>query len=128
MNTPGAKEFALNSADYGIPTREELRGLRIWDIHYHGLWEGNLRKDPLGKLLTVEKKKELRKFLEANSHRVCGLVPIDPSDPVGSCQKIDEWVDNRPCVGIKYYGGNPGRRPGACEAQLACVERCACSF
>ena len=44
MNTPGTIEFALNPADYGIPTREELRKLRIWDMHYHGLWEGNLRK------------------------------------------------------------------------------------
>src|SRR5262245_56639788 len=44
MNTPGTNEFALNPADYGIPTREELRKLRIWDIHYHGLWEGNLKK------------------------------------------------------------------------------------
>src|SRR5262245_3468389 len=44
MNTPGTNAFALNPADYGLPTREELRKLRIWDMHYHGLWEGNLRK------------------------------------------------------------------------------------
>jgi predicted TIM-barrel fold metal-dependent hydrolase len=134
MSTPGTHRFALNPADYGIPTREELRKLRIWDMHYHGLWEGNLRKheetlryvermgiervlsldiagtpaDPLGKLLPAAKKKELRNFLEKNADRVCGLVPIDPSDPLGSYQKIDEWVANGPCVGIKYYGGNPG--------------------
>ena len=36
MNTPGAKDFALNPADHGVPTREELRKLRIWDMHYHG--------------------------------------------------------------------------------------------
>src|SRR5437660_8745248 len=134
MNPRATNQFALNPADYGIPTREELGKLRIWDMHYHGLWEGNLRKheetlvyvermgiervfslhiagtpaDPLGKLLPAEKKKEMRKFLETNSDRVCGLIPIDPSDPLGSCQKIDEWVGNGPCVGIKYYGGNPG--------------------
>ena len=110
MSTPGTHRFALNPADYGIPTREELRKLRIWDMHYHGLWEGNLKKheeklqhvermgiervltldiagtpaDPLGKLLSAAKKKELRNFLEKNSDRVCGLVPIDPSDPLGS--------------------------------------------
>jgi uncharacterized protein len=131
---PGFNEIALNPADYGIPAREELRKLRIWDMHYHGLSDGNLRKheetmvyvermgiervlsldiagsaaDPLGKLLSAEKKKELRQFLETNSDRVCGLIPIDPSDPVGSCQKIEEWIGNGPCVGIKYYGGNPG--------------------
>src|SRR5215472_12934692 len=103
MKTSGTPAFALNPADYGIPTREELRQLRIWDMHYHGLWEGNLRThaeamvyvermgiervlsldiagtpaDPLGKLLPAEKKKELRKFLKRNSDRVCGLDPID---------------------------------------------------
>src|SRR5215813_3990869 len=108
-NTPSTNAFALNPADYGIPTREELRQLRIWDMHYHGLWEGNLKKheetlfyvermgiervlaldiagtpaDPLGKLLPVAKKKELRSFLEKNSNRVSGLIPIDPSDPLG---------------------------------------------
>src|SRR6516165_7730834 len=101
MKTSGSKEFALNPADYGIPTQEELRRLRIWDMHYHGLWEGNLRRhaetwvyvermgiervlaldiagtpaDPLGKQLSAEKKKELREFLETNADRVCGLVP-----------------------------------------------------
>jgi predicted TIM-barrel fold metal-dependent hydrolase len=63
--------------------------------------------DPLGKLLPAEKKKEIRKFLETNSDRLSGLIPIDPGDPLGSCQKIEEWVEKGPCVGIKYYGGNP---------------------
>lgn len=134
MKADDSNSFALNPADYGLPTREELRKLRIWDIHYHGLWEGNLKKheetmfyvqrmgvervlsldiagtpaDPLGKLVPAEKKKEIRKFLETNSDRVSGLIPIDPSDPLGSVQKIEEWVEKGPCVGIKYYGGNPG--------------------
>jgi predicted TIM-barrel fold metal-dependent hydrolase len=30
-------EFALNPADYGLPTRAELQAMRIWDTHYHGL-------------------------------------------------------------------------------------------
>lgn len=134
MATPAASAFALNPADYGIPTQEELRKLRIWDIHYHGLWEGNLRRheetmvtvermgiervlsldiagtptDPLGERLPAEQKRELRRFLETHADRVCGLIPVDPSNPIGSCKKIEEWVANGPCVGIKYYGGNPG--------------------
>jgi predicted TIM-barrel fold metal-dependent hydrolase len=136
-DTSQPNEFALNPADYGLPTRDELRKLRIWDIHYHGLWEGNLRKheetmvyvqrmgiervlsldiagtpaDPLGKLVPADKKKEIRRFLETNADRVNGLIPIDPSDPLGSCQKIEEWIAKGPCVGIKYYGGNPGGIP-----------------
>ncbi|OAI48319.1 hypothetical protein AYO44_07375 [Planctomycetaceae bacterium SCGC AG-212-F19] len=134
MHAPGANEFALDPAAYGLPTREELRKLRIWDMHYHGLWEGNLRKhdetmvyvdrmgiervlsldivgnpvDPLGKLVSAEKKKEIRGFLETHADRVYGLIPIDPSDPLASGQKIEEWVEKGPCIGIKYYGGNPG--------------------
>jgi predicted TIM-barrel fold metal-dependent hydrolase len=137
MNADGAKSFTLNPAHYGLPTRDELRKLRIWDIHYHGLWEGDLKKheetmayvqrmsiervlsldiagtpaDPLGKRVPAEKKKEIRKFLESNSDRVLGLIPIDPSDPLASLQKIEEWVEKGPCVGIKYYGGNPGGVP-----------------
>jgi uncharacterized protein len=133
MSTPRTNEFVLNPAAYGLPTREELCKLRIWDIHYHGLWEGDLKKhaetmvyvermgiervlsldiagnpaDPLGKLLPAEKNEEVRKFLETNSGRVSGLIPIDPGDPLGSGRKIEEWVEKGPCVGIKYYGGNP---------------------
>jgi len=40
--------------------------------------------------------------------RVNGLIPIDLSNPLGSLRKIEEWVADGPCVGIKYYGGNPG--------------------
>lgn len=134
MNAAAPNEFALNPADYGLPTREELRKLRIWDIHYHGLWEGDLKKheetmfyvdrmgiervlsldiagtptDPLGNRVPAEKKKEIRQFLEKHADRVSGLIPIDPSDPLGSLQKMEEWVEKGPCVGIKYYGGNPG--------------------
>jgi predicted TIM-barrel fold metal-dependent hydrolase len=136
MNADGPA-FALNPADYGLPTREELRRLRIWDMHYHGLWEGNLKThaetmfyvdrmgiehvfsldiagtpaDPLGRQIPAEKKQELRQFLETNSDRVSGLIPIDPGDPLGSLQKIEEWIEKGPCVGIKYYGGNPKGLP-----------------
>src|SRR5262245_37115310 len=114
MATPAANTFALNPADYGLPTREELRKLRVWDMHYHGLWEGNLRRheetmvtvdrmgiervlsldiagtpaDPLGNQIPAERKRELRRFLEAHTDRVYGLIPIDPGNPLDSCKKI----------------------------------------
>ncbi|HUG92956.1 MAG TPA: amidohydrolase family protein [Planctomycetaceae bacterium] len=134
MNARNPREFALNPADYGLPTRDELVELRIWDIHYHGLWEGSLRqheetmfyvermgiervlsldiagtpRDPLGNSLSAEQKREIRTFLENNGDRVAGLIPIDPSQPAASRRKIEEWIRDGPCVGIKYYGGNPG--------------------
>jgi predicted TIM-barrel fold metal-dependent hydrolase len=129
-----AREFVLDPAAYGLPTRDDLVKLRIWDIHYHGFLRGGMRQheenlfyvermgiermlsldiagspaDPLGTSLSAEEKREMREYLEKHADRVSGLVPIDPSQPVESCRKIEEWVRRGPCVGIKFYGGNPG--------------------
>lgn len=134
LDIPGTREVAIHPADYGLPTRDELVSLRIWDMHYHGFLGGGLSQhlenlfyvermgiermlsldvagsptDPLGSNLSDAQKKELREYLETNSDRIVGLIPIDPSQPVESCRKIEEWIRNGPCVGIKYYGGNPG--------------------
>ena len=40
--SPDPRQFTLNPASYGLPTREDLVAMRIWDIHYHGLEGGNL--------------------------------------------------------------------------------------
>ena len=134
MNTSNPREFSLDPADYGLPTREELVKLRIWDLHYHGLWQGDLQRheetlfyvermgiermlsldiagspdDPLGISLSADAKRKIREFLEDNTDRVSGLIPIDPSQPAASCRKMEEWIRSGPCIGIKYYGGNPG--------------------
>jgi uncharacterized protein len=131
---PAAREFALDPAAYGLPTRDDLVKLRIWDMHYHGFYGGGIRQheenlfyvermgiermlsldiagsptDPLGTSIPEEKKREMREYLEKHADRVSGLIPIDPSQPVESCRKIEDWVRNGPCIGIKYYGGNPG--------------------
>jgi predicted TIM-barrel fold metal-dependent hydrolase len=127
------REFTLDPAAYGLPTREELVQLRIWDMHYHGFMNGGIpaheenlfyvermgiermlsldiagtTNDPLGSSLSAEKKGEIRAYLEQHADRVSGLIPIDPSQPVESCSKMEEWIENGPCIGIKYYGGNP---------------------
>ncbi len=134
MDSSAPREFVLNPAAYGLPTRDDLVKLRIWDMHYHGMSGGDLRlhqenlfyvermgiermfsldiagsvRDPLGTSLSAEKKREIREFLEQNSDRVCGLIPIDPSQPLESARKIEEWIRHGPCIGVKYYGGNPG--------------------
>ena len=134
MSPSGPREFALDPAAYGLPSRDDLVKLRIWDMHYHGLSGGSLRQheenlfyvermgiermlsldiagsptDPLGASLPPDRKREIREYLEKNADRVSGLIPIDPSRPAESCRKIEEWVRDGPCVGIKYYGGNPG--------------------
>jgi predicted TIM-barrel fold metal-dependent hydrolase len=134
MKAASPLEFALNPAAYGLPTREDLVKLRIWDMHYHGFFTGGIQSheenlfyvermgiermlsldiagspaDPLGAMIPDEKKREIREYLIAHSDRVSGLIPVDPSQPVESCRKIEDWVANGPCIGIKYYGGNPG--------------------
>lgn len=134
MKALDPREFALNPALYGLPTRDELVQLRIWDLHYHGFFNAGIRAheenlfyvermgiermlsvdiagtptDPLGTMISEEEKREIRGYLEANADRVSGLIPIDPSQPVDSCRKMEDWIVNGPCIGIKYYGGNPG--------------------
>src|SRR4026208_2208298 len=115
MNPSNPREFVLNTAAYGLPTRDDLVKLRIWDMHYHGVWEGNIKQheenmfyvermgiermlsldiagtttDPIGNLLSAEKKREIREYLKKHSDRVSGLIPIDPSQPVESVRKMD---------------------------------------
>jgi len=131
--SPDPRQFTLNPAHYGLPTRDDLVAMRIWDIHYHGLEGGNLRlhretqfyvermgiervlsldiagsqDDPLGRSVSAEAQREIRRFLEEHADRVSGLIPIDPGQPQESCRKMEEWIRDGPCVGIKYYGGNP---------------------
>ena len=127
------QDFALNPAAYGLPTRDDLVKFRIWDIHYHGFFKGGIPAheenlfyvermgiermlsldiagtptDPLGNKISVEEKREIRAHLEKHADRVSGLIPIDPGEPVESCRKMEEWIGKGPCIGIKYYGGNP---------------------
>src|SRR5258705_3917185 len=113
MNLPGARDFVLNAAAYGLPTRDDLVKLRIWDLHYHGFLGGGIRQheenlfyvermgiermlsldiggtqdDPLGTTLKAEQKQEMREYLEKHADRVSGLIPIDPSQPLHSYRK-----------------------------------------
>jgi predicted TIM-barrel fold metal-dependent hydrolase len=134
MNDSAVRDFALDPAHYGLPTRDDLVKLRIWDMHYHGFVSGGINsheenlfyvermgiermlsldiagtpEDPLGEKVPADEKRQFRKYLEKHSDRVSGLIPVDPSQPVESCRKMEEWIANGPCIGIKYYGGNPG--------------------
>ncbi|HEY2414844.1 MAG TPA: amidohydrolase family protein [Pirellulaceae bacterium] len=127
------RQFVLSPAAYGLPTREDLVKFRIWDLHYHGFLGGGMKQhlenlfyvermgiermlsvdiagtaaDPLGTKLTDDQKKEIREYLEKNSDRISGLIPIDPGLPIESCRKMEEWIGKGPCIGIKFYGGNP---------------------
>jgi uncharacterized protein len=47
-----------------------------------------------------------RELLEREKDRLSGIIYIDPSDPEGSCRKMEAWIRNGPCIGIKYFGTN----------------------
>jgi predicted TIM-barrel fold metal-dependent hydrolase len=48
----------------------------------------------------------LRALLESDQDRLSGVTPIDPGFPDDSCAKMEKWIRNGPCIGIKYVGGN----------------------
>ena len=41
---PAPTQFTLNPAAYGLPTRDDLVKLRIWDLHYHGFYLGGMKQ------------------------------------------------------------------------------------
>jgi uncharacterized protein len=124
----GWNEFALNPADYGLPTRDELVKLRIWDIHYHGFTGGDPLAQHAETMKYVERmgiervfsleiaghldrpftptgiEEQQREILVTDAHRVSGLVCVDPAEPDQSIDKMVRWIRNGPCVGIKYAG------------------------
>jgi len=128
------RDFALDPTLYGLPDREQLRELRIWDLHYHGLMrnaETHERMRQYVDRLGIERVLALdiggraheplrtddefnsvqRRLLEEQKDWLAGLVVIDPGDPDGSLKQMERWIQNGPCVGIKYYGPNPDAVP-----------------
>lgn len=126
-----ATPFPIDPKKYGLPDLQQLKDFRIWDGHYHGFWTtiqpvkqheqmmyyvnrmgiervisvdigGTLQKP----LITMEYDQELRSLLERDRDRVSGISPIDPGFPDESCKKMEDWIRNGPCIGIKYVGGN----------------------
>jgi uncharacterized protein len=122
------RQFSINPAVYGLPTREELVSYRIWDNHFHGF----LGRNPIGQYeenqFFVERMgiehsisqdiggtldnpfdpygydAEILRILERDMNRLSGRTPIDPGFPDESCAKIRKWIQNGPCIGIKYPG------------------------
>ena len=125
------RDFALNPADYGLPTREELVSYRIWDSHFHGFYgtgnpitqfranqfyvermgiERSISLEIGGTLATPTMPSpydaEIRTILEQEQATLSGVTPIDPGFPDESCAKMEQWIRHGPCIGIKYVGGN----------------------
>lgn len=117
--------YPIDPTALGLPTLDELQALRIWDPHYHGIGQheemlkyinrmgiqrvfsldvaGNVGDD-LGNPEMAERHRQL---LDDHRDHLNGIVRIDPGRPEESLARVNRWVAEGPCVGIKYAGGNP---------------------
>ena len=124
------EDFVLDPRLLGLPGRNELLDLRIWDLHYHGFLampDGDARDhtemlfyaDRLGieRSFALDiggpRKAPLQshpgeavqlRLLEQQKDRLSGVVVIDPSEPDRSVAQMKKWIQQGPCVGIKYRG------------------------
>jgi len=112
------REFFINPADYGLPTRDDLVAYRIWDNHFHGFaaknpieqYErnnffrrthgiersiaqevGGTLEEPFARIHTTRNPE----ILERDKDRLSGRTPIDPGYPDESCAKIEKWDSRR---------------------------------
>ncbi len=130
------QHFSLDPALYNVPSRDELREYRIWDGHYHGFLT---TEDPIQRhremmfyvermgiervisldaggtisnpLQSAPHDDAIWNLLEQEQATLSGLAPIDPGYPKESCEKMEKWVRNGPCIGIKYYGSTEAAIP-----------------
>src|ERR1051325_4364244 len=123
------REFSIDPSAYGLPTRDELVSHRIWDNHFHGfLTNGNPIEQYERNQFFVERRgiersisqdiggtlekpfdpypydAEILRILERDKDRLSGRTPIDPGFPEKSCAKIEKWIRDGPCIGIKDLG------------------------
>jgi predicted TIM-barrel fold metal-dependent hydrolase len=124
-------EFFIDPTQIGLPTRDELVAYRIWDTHFHGFWgaqnpiEQYTRNNFYVQRMGIERSisleiggtlekplvpsphdAELWQILERDKDRLSGLTPVDAGFPDESCAKMEKWIRNGPCIGIKYAGTN----------------------
>ena len=126
------EKFEYDPRQYGLPDVAKLKEYRIWDTHYHGYLTNDpdpiayndkmlkyVRRMGIERVISVDIGGTLpkpldpkpyddrkRKFLEENTDYFSGIIPIDPGFPEESVKKMEEWIENGPCIGIKYVGGN----------------------
>lgn len=106
---------------HGLPTRQDLVDMRIWDLHYHG-WSNMDAVMPFVERMGIERlvvldigdsgvERKPQSLFEEDSAKLerfrdvaFGVTRIDPYDPENSVRKMNRWIANGPCIGIKYGG------------------------
>lgn len=113
--------FVVDPSALGLPSRDELVEMRIWDSHYHGTGSHEevvkyINRMGIERVIsldigswgeTVEGRKrdeEHRSLLKEWRELLSGIIRIDPGYPHKSLKKMERWIRNGPCIGIKYSG------------------------
>jgi len=119
-----SKKFTLDATFYGIPDQKQLKDLRIWSEHYHG-FAGGLKQhqemmfyvERMGIEMVISNDigsieedalvpspidNEEWEILEKNKNKILGVIRVDPGHPKESCAKMEKWIRNGPCIGIKF--------------------------
>jgi uncharacterized protein len=55
--------------------------------------------------IVPERDEFVRQMLETEKDHLSGIIRIDPRTPEKSCEKMERWIRNGPCIGIKYWLG-----------------------
>lgn len=109
----------------GLPSRDELADMRIWDLHFHGFDQMSELKPYIDRMRierlfsldiggwgddpeTRKEEARDRELLEKWHDLVAGIIRIDPSRPEATLEKMDRWIANGPAVGIKYILSSNG--------------------
>lgn len=117
---PNQHTFLLNPPSVGLPSREELLEMRIWDLHYHGADEQEeimpffdrmgvervISLDVARPGITEETLAQNLALLDKWKHRMSGIIRVDPSRLDETLGLMRRLIQNGPCIGIKYSGRN----------------------
>jgi predicted TIM-barrel fold metal-dependent hydrolase len=119
-------EFALDPRAIGLPSREELVAMRIWDSHYHGISQhddvmpyfdrmGVERLFCLDVGFMRQTKEETEAgavkdfaLLEKWKHRMSGLCRIEPARVDDTLEHMNRCIRDGPCIGLKTGGYHQG--------------------
>lgn len=113
--------FTVDPAALGLPSRDELVDMRIWDSHYHGTGSHEeivkyIKRMGIERVISLdiggggvtsedpERDKRHRSLLKEWRELLSGITRIDPGYPHKSLKKMERWIRNGPCIGIKYSG------------------------
>lgn len=112
MSSKNPRAFELNPASYGLPTRDELVNLRIWDMHFHGFYRDGIRSHEEN-MFYVERM-GIERMLSLD-------IAGSPTDPLGttiSAEQLIRVADGHQAAMVEI-GGQANRVALSADESLA---------